>query len=299
MKEFDLIYLELGRFIDSINIKKQWNIEHTIIPDLDYKKQLRCMSRIWDSKDWDINKQCKNSVFLDELCKSCYKRNTSSKIGRVNEYPDEESVIDWYIKGLRKHNPLLKNIYSEINLNNYKKFVTKKSIKHNINNKEQMESSKIEINSKKIKFKIKTKLNKDEYNNYDLDKDLYISKDINELQEWWEDFNTEKIKIFDNINNSYGIFATDIVDNKNYLLNKKKIIIGEFYDWESDLVDTSYKNSNNVVFDPITNLPINEYLIYEKTAIYHNVAPGKYRIYRYDELNRELINTSSVEALFN
>ena len=295
MKDFHLIYLELERFIDFINIKKKWNIEYSVISDLEYKKQLRCMGRIWDNKNWNINKQCKNSVYLDELCLSCYKKTTSSKIGTINEYPDESNVIRWYILGINKQK-LERNIYDEINLNNYKKYVIKKSIKHNINNKQQMESSKFNVNTKKIKFKIKTQLNK-EYNNYDLNKNLYISKDVKELQGWWDDINTEKIKIFDNINNSYSIFAIEIVDTTNYLLNKNKVIIGEFYDWESDSIDESYKDSNNIVFDPYTNLPISEYLIYNKTTIYHNLTPGIYRTYRYDELNGEFINTNSIELI--
>ena len=73
MIDLSLINLDLQKFIDFINLKKSWDIKYDIIDNLQIRNQLRCMGRIWDSKDWNINKQCKNKVFDNDLCISCLK----------------------------------------------------------------------------------------------------------------------------------------------------------------------------------------------------------------------------------
>ena len=43
----------------------------------DIEKELRCMGRKWDlhqGGNANINKQCKNKVFKDDLCKQCLKQ---------------------------------------------------------------------------------------------------------------------------------------------------------------------------------------------------------------------------------
>ena len=293
MNNFHLIYLELKQFIDFINLTKNWDIEYKFIPDLYQVNLLRCMGRIWDSKDWNINKQCKNKVFIDELCFSCYKKNTGSITGRVNEYPDEKNVIKWYIIGIEKDKLNKRNIYKEIDLNKYKKYLEKKSIKINMSTIQEPQMYKNE--PKKIKFKIKPNLEND-YQDFSLNKHLYSIKNKDILKEWWNSNTINKIKIFDNIYNSYGIFAIETTNDKEYLLNKNKVIIGEVREWENDMIDSYFKNSCNVVLDPHTNLPILEYEIYSKTSIYHNLTSGIYREYRYTEED-DFINTNSIELL--
>ena len=294
MDNFHLIYLELKQFIDFINLKKNWNMEYTFIPDLQRTNLLRCMGRIWDSKHWDINKQCKNNIFIDELCFTCYKKNTGSIIGRVNEYPDEKNVIKWYIIGVEKEKLNNRNIYKEIDLNKYKKYLEKKSNKINMSTIQESQMYKNE--PKKIKFKIKSNL-ENEYQDFSLNKLLYSTKNKNVLKEWWDSNTINKIKIFDNINNSSGIFAIETIDDKDYLLNKNKVVIGEVREWKNDKIDSYFKNSNNVILDPYTNVPILEYEIYSKTSIYHNLASGIYREYRYNEEEDDFINTNSIELL--
>jgi len=291
MKNYSLIYLELKNFVDKINNIKSWNIQYDIIPELEGKSNLRCMGRIWDSKNWDINKQCKNKVFVNDFCQKCYNRKNVS--GRVDEYPDENMVINWYNRGVNKNPENKRIIEDEINLNKFEKFI-------NINLKNIFVKKKIVIIKKKmLQVKKKSSISdsnehlidivkisniNDDYKNYSIDSSLL---------NWWKDTYNEKIRIYDSKNNSSSVFAIERTNEKNYLLNKNKVIVGEFNEWLSDIFSDELDN----IYDPHTNLPLNEYLLYEDTKMYHDLTTGKYLPYRYNKNTDELIDTNAIEFL--
>ena len=290
MIDLSLINLDLQKFIDFINLKKSWDIKYDIIDNLQIRNQLRCMGRIWDSKDWNINKQCKNKVFDNDLCISCFKKSTIKRIGRVDEYPDYNFVTKWYIDGLKKINSD-RNIENEIDLEIFEKFKKIKKhniVKNNICNIKYMQQEQ----KKNIKFKISSNNLKKQYEKFNIE-----TNEIKDNNNWFDNPNLDKIKIFDPIDNSSSIFVLYTDDNNNYLLNKNKVIIGEFYDWESKEIDDIHKNSFNKILDPDTNIPIVEYKIFEKTSIYHNISPGIYRSHRFDKNIGEFIITNSLELI--
>lgn len=292
MKNFSLIYLELKQFIDRINYIKKYNINYDIIPELENKSQLRCMGRLWDAKNCDINKQCINRAVIDDLCKKCFKRNNLS--GRVDEYPDEVKIIHWYKKYLNKIPNNQRIIENEININKFEKYLDIKTKKKKVfiikkkmlKNKNETENE----NENKNFISIKSINNNNPSNIHD-DYKKYITN--NSLVDWWNDELKEKIKIYDSKNNSSCIFAIERTKEKNYLLNKNKVIVGEFNEWLSDIYSDELEN----IFDPYTNLPLNEYILYENTKIYHDLSAGKYLPYRYDNNTEELINTNAIEFL--
>ena len=91
---------ELSKFIKDINKQKKWNLEYSsFTPQYTLSNVYRCVGRIWDKHNWDINKQCKRKVYGDNIvCKMCF--NKKSIYGLVNERPDEQTILYWYRKGL-------------------------------------------------------------------------------------------------------------------------------------------------------------------------------------------------------
>ena len=147
-----------------------------------------------------------------------------------------------------------------------------------------LNKEKITLSDEKI-LETTTQINlNNDYKNY------YIN---NEFLDWWNDEYKEKIKIYDSKNNSSCIFAIERTFEKNYLLNKNKVIVGEFDEWLSDIFTDEVEN----VFDPNTNLPLNEYLLYEDTKMYHDLTTGVYLPYRFDKNTEEMINTNAIEFL--
>jgi len=292
MKNYSLIYLELKNFVDKINNIKVWNIQYDIIPELENKSNLRCMGRIWDyTVNCDINKQCKNKVLANDLCQKCYNRKNLA--GRVDEYPNEDILINPYSKNVNKNPNNKRMIKNEINLNKFEKFIDinlkKKKIKKKkvfIIKKKMLQIEKeSHLKSNEIFTEIvkQSDLNSN-YKKYNID---------NSLLDWWNDKYNEKIRIYDSKNNSSCVFAIERTPEKNYLLNKNKVIVGEFNEWLSDIFSDEIDN----IYDPNTNLPLNEYSLYKDKKIYHDLSAGKYLPYRYDNHTEELINTNAIEFL--
>ena len=282
-------------FADCLKLKSSFNLISFLTDLIPFVSQANFVNNNFSSglSTFPVKKILPSST-LDFTESKCYKKNTLSSIGRVSEYPDEKNVIKWYVLGIEKEKLNNRNIYKEIDLNKYIKYLEKKSIK--INMSTIQESLMYKNEPKKIKFKIKSNL-ENEYQDFSLNKLLYSTKNKNLLKEWWDSNTINKIKIFDNIDNSSGIFAIETTDDKDYLLNKNKVIIGEVREWKNDIIDSYFKNSNNVILDPYTHVPILEYEIYRKTSIYHNLASGIYREYRYNEEEDDFINTNSIELL--
>ena len=121
----DFIDIELKNFISLIQKGRGWGEElNRFLPlSIKHNVKYRCLGRIWDGvlkvcpenyDKWNINRQCKNQVFEDDLCRSCFNRKHSS--GLVTEYPHERIVLNDYRKGLLKLQENFKNV---INKNNY------------------------------------------------------------------------------------------------------------------------------------------------------------------------------------
>ena len=53
-----IINIDIKKFISYINYKKKWSINTNkyIITDINLNSR-RCLGRIWDNINWDINKQ--------------------------------------------------------------------------------------------------------------------------------------------------------------------------------------------------------------------------------------------------
>jgi len=86
----------------------------------------RCIARVWDSANWDINKRCVRAAIKNDLCAIHHKKSPS---GYITQYPDEKKVL----KAYRKHN---KNVDKDIDLssNTQSKIIFKSSnLKFNIN----------------------------------------------------------------------------------------------------------------------------------------------------------------------
>lgn len=88
--------------------KKQLAISGFSSPDIQIViKFNQCLARIWDNKNYDINKRCHQPELSYGLCKIHLKSTTS---GRVNEYPCERKTLKYY----RYHDP---DIDAKININ--------------------------------------------------------------------------------------------------------------------------------------------------------------------------------------
>ena len=60
---YDILYNELEHFIEFIREKKGWDLSlENYVRTIQTKSESRCAGRVWDAKNWDINKQCKNIV---------------------------------------------------------------------------------------------------------------------------------------------------------------------------------------------------------------------------------------------
>jgi hypothetical protein len=119
------------------------------------------------------------------------------------------------------------------------------------------------------------------------------------LLDWWNSEYTDKISIRDTFNATEYTVARESTSDGNYILNKNQVIIGIFKDWEdnSDIIPDDYKNHENTVLDPNSAIPIQEYIIYDNSSMYHDLTIKTYRCYRYDELKNSLVYTNEIEYL--
>lgn len=302
-----ILYYNIKNMIEYINLKKSWNINsEDYINEISISRQKRCLSRIWDSYDWDINKQCSNPIGLGNLCFRCLKKNNSS--GIVSEYPDEDTVLIYYRKGLHKLIQLNsskynnRNIDKEININIYQEFINREKI----SKKKSIKKSSMNIVFKKTGLNnSKTLSTKIIYP--DKEKIVNVNKSISKiienksdiLSDWWNSEYTDKIIIRDTINATEYIVAREYTSNGNYILNKNQLIIGTFKDWEDtmDIIPDDYKNHENIVLDPNSAIPLQEYIIYDTSSMYHELTIKVYRCYRFDEHKNSLVYTNEIEYL--
>lgn len=332
INNFKNIENELKYFILTINKTKNWNIDYKKYIyefkhkcDLNQKKNERCLCRLWDCRltglnnnnDYDflikifnsinINKQCQNYSYKDQLCNQCY--NKKEFHGYINEYPCDK-FIQIYISSLEK---LKKTFYSldrtkytddqykelskilnrdiirEIDLNNYKcEKIKKKNLYKKISNNDFKEMSKIkqEINNYVVPD-IKDKINKLDC----LNGEIY--------QKWWDSYLIDKVKIYDNDSSSSVVLALEHNNDGNFLLNKNQQIIGEFKEWvdNNNQVLNCFKNKDNQILHPESAIPLIEYIIHKDSSIYHNITCKIYREYRYDSVKETLVNTNSIRYL--
>jgi hypothetical protein len=272
---------EIKNFITYINCKKKWKYDYiNFIPKYKFTHLYRCLGRIWD-KDLNINKQCENSAYNDNiLCNSCW--NIKLSFGLVNEIPDKENIL-CYNKGVK--NNLYRDIDRELDINNYNKLSKKKyTTKSNM---------KIKISSKKS-VKIIVKRNKQNKQKKIEDR-LELNDNI--YNEWWNSNLTDKINIYDLENGTNAIFAMEKIKDTSYLLNKNQVIMGIYKTWEDskNIIPSCFKNNINEVLHPKTAVPLNEYILYNNNKLYNEVRPGIYREYRYDIEKEELYFTNSIE----
>ena len=293
--------IELGRFIEFINLKKGWNINKVdYLEDFNSLKVRRCMARIWDaghdsSKNFDINRQCTNRVFLNDICRRCFKKKY---VERVDEYPDEKITLVYYRNKINEYReqgiPKFKGRYvdDEINLNNYKKYIEKKDSKKKIHKK----FSNKEIKEKKQMLNTVSEKNQlREESVTSLKVQEKIEEKEESINDWWNSLMLDKVEIYDSKNYSKFTFAMD--NNTNNLLNKKGIILGKFSEWidTSNSIPECYKNNENMVLNPDTAIPLFEFIVFDKMGLYHDLSPGTYREYRYDSNLEELCNTCSID----
>lgn len=144
-----------------------------------HQNQDRCIARIWDNVNWDINKQCCRQAVKNNLCQ-LHNKNCAS--GYVNEYPDEKVVLRAY----RKHNI---NVDNQINLGT---------------NKE----SKILFSTKNIKFNINLKTKKNIVNN--LKMSFESIDDLNDIICSLNTDNFDKLKthVLSTLRSRYNFYAT-------------------------------------------------------------------------------------------
>lgn len=287
-------------FVKFINLKKSWQFG---LEDFDHlfddNKELRCLGRKWDCYKRtyvDINRQCKNKALYNDICFQCSKNK--NWLGKVNEYPDEDNVLKYYRKFIKNHQYLSiyknRKIEDEIDLNKYEKYFERKNIlkknKYKLSKMHPIKSNDSNQikNQKKKKIKI---VFKKIANNKKIAKDI---KEDNLKEQWWNYI--EKIKIYDNEMLSSEEFAFEERDNKNVLLNKNEIILGTFRYWidKEDKIPEYYKNYENKVLNPDTNVPLLEYELFENKSMYHNLNPKIYREYRYDENTEQMNYTNNV-----
>ena len=272
------IDFELSKFIKDINKNKKWNVDYNCFkPRYKLSDIYRCLGRIWDKENWDINKQCKNKTYKDEIiCRRCLDRKTIC--GLVNECPDEERILYWYRRGLlhkKKKYPgnielQLRDIDKEINLTCFNKLIIKTPKKISNNNVKKMKLS--------------------------ISKNTDTLNKTNSNLDWWNSVLTNKINIVDVYNGASFTFAMEN-NSTGFLFNKNKVILGNFGEWEDidNKIPKCFKNKHNQVLDPNTAVPIYEYILHENGSLYHDLDKGIYREYRYDEDKEELIFTNCIE----
>ena len=270
---YNYLLIEIKNFINLINYKKKWCIDNTKYrPKIkNSNSKHRCIGRIWDNKNWNINKQCTNTATMENiLCISCWKRKNGS--GLVTEYPDENKVLVWYRHGLKKKQELFKkgqisvenlkillkrDIDNEIDLNKYKKTINKKKTYKKISNKK---IKRMELNASKIAdIDIKS------YNDDSIDDIEHIENKLTtkleEAEYWWNSTLTDKVRIYDNENGTKLVFAMENTPDGSFLLNKNQVALGEYREWEDvdNNIADCYKNNSNKVLDPNSAIPLFEY----------------------------------------
>tara|TARA_Y100000385_G_C13094464_1_gene640413 strand:- start:1608 stop:2645 length:1038 start_codon:yes stop_codon:yes gene_type:complete len=267
-------------------------------------------------KKWNINKRCSRQALINELCNSCNKRE-KDRTGLSNEYPSDELINEYNngIEQLKKKyfNKLEKKNYLESEYNELKKVLSRdvrKEIDISIKNKYCIKKKNDikKISNKQCRNMLESNIQAISNNNNDIDNDICINDNIitNKLlyktdiyQNWWDSEMTDKVVIYDHEQHESFIFAMEITEDGNYLLNKNQQILGEYREWEDtnfNLLDC-FKNNANKVLHPISAIPLLEFEIYKESTVYHNITCKIYREYRYD-LNKEaLVNTNCIEIL--
>ena len=199
----------------------------------------------------EINSDKKIILFLKEVF------NMNNKfilkiIYFIHKNKSKEEKIKYLLLELKKKNKLIKNLNDKdilkLILIIYKIYIIYKILYNNKQMKLKL------VNEKKVK-----------------------KKSLKEM--WWNSKYTEKVKIYDNFNNRMFEFAIEESNNNELiLLNKNQIELGRVDEWidSEDLISKEYKNNENNVLDPETQIPLLSYNIYEE-KIYHGLRPGIYR----------------------
>lgn len=283
----DAIRNDINQFLDHIirvsNLKIQKDPYLSrikfIIP------QKRCLARIWDVKsNYDINKQCGNKVFKSDICYSCLSKK--KQFGLVTKYPTETNILEYYDKCLRKlakKNPkyINRNVYDELNLNIYQKYISNKKILNN---------------NKMNKHKLSTTITNNNPIN-DRTHKVPVKYCTSLYSSWWKSRFTDKVEIYDEFYSARYTFAMEETNMGSLLLNKNQVQLGLFRIWVDvhNTIPDCYKNSENQVLNPQTNIPLYEFIVNKTNKLYNSVRPSLYREYRYDNNKEEFVYTNSVK----
>ena len=222
-------HFEITKFLKTINYKGHISINI-------HSGYNRCMARVWDPVDWDINKRCLRSSISNQLCGIHIKKLSS---GRVDEYPSEKIVLRAY----RKHKP---NIDTLIDIK-HKSFYTKLLYSSNKNNLNL--NFNINLKTKKnIKYNSKMSLESISNLNH-----IISSYDTNNKDE----LRLKVIKDLKEKHNFYVSIAEDkILKNKieNYIKHKVSNIENEIEDETENEIEDETENEIEDTFDNYSSL---------------------------------------------
>tara|TARA_Y100000385_G_C13070775_1_gene628950 strand:+ start:516 stop:1475 length:960 start_codon:yes stop_codon:yes gene_type:complete len=299
-------------YSDSLNllIKKlleKYKVKLSFIVKIKIKNN-RCSARIWDNVNWDINKRCLNHIYENELCSKHFKKNN---FGRINEMPDEKTMLIYY----RKYNH---NLDNELKLNNNYNFSKIFNLKLNSKNKKKininlgMSLKSVKnlddiifneniLNKKKLYEILKDKLSR-EHNV----KHLSLAEH-NTLTEKIENIVEKKNKINEqnySLNNYTSKKDNQIINLIDKEFNYNSVIVGELYQedcfilyndnfkkvgymryWidDDEEIPNEFKTKDNIVLDPQNNQKITEIDITPQGSLFLGILPNVYREYEYDE----------------
>jgi len=295
----------LNLLIKKIIEKYKINLSFLIIIKI---KNNRCSARIWDNINWNINKRCMNHVYENELCSKHFKKNN---FGRINEMPDEKTMLIYY----RKNDPNLdKNIkldnnynYSEI-YNLKLNFKNKKRININlgmslksVKNLEDIIYNVNILNEEKLYDILKDKLKKEhnvEYLTIGEKEDLMqkienvVAKKnkINEQNYLSNNYTSKKdkqiINLIDKVFNYNSVIVGELYQEDCYIIyndNFKKVGFLRYWIDDDDEIPNEFKTKDNIVLDPKNNQKITEIEITPQGSLFLGILPNVYREYEYDE----------------
>ena len=259
------------------NIGYDCNFSLTVSTSCNFK---RCIGRVWDNVNWDINKRCTREATHNDLC-SLHSKNCAS--GYVNEYPDEKIVLRAY----RKHN---KNVDSQIDLNN--------------NN-----TPKILFSTKKLIFNINLKTKKNIDNNSKMS--FESIDDLNDIISAYDtnDFSELRKNVLSDLKKKYNFYVTiaedriltkaiqdhiqsktksNTMQSKIEILCSNKVKNKELYE-KNDIIDDK-PNKDTLLLDNMEQVKVidneyNEALLYiyydENTNKLYNDKKNLIGFYRY------------------
>ena len=297
----DSLNLLINKLLEKYKVKLSFILKIKI-------KNNRCSARIWDNINWDINKRCLNHIYENELCSKHFKKNN---FGRINEMPDEKTMLIYY----RKYNH---NLDNELKLNNNYNFSKIFNLKLNSKNKKKininlgMSLKSVKnlddiifneniLNKKKLYEILKDKLSKEhnvkhlsvaEHNTLTEKIENIVEKKnkINEQNYSLNNYTSKKdkqiINLIDKEFNSNSVIVGELYQEDCFILyndNFKKVGYMRYWIDDDDEIPNEFKTKDNIVLDPENNQKITEIEITPQGSLFLGILPNVYREYEYDE----------------